>query len=122
MVRGDAVRGALDVIGQNRARTRQIGSEEIGAWCQTYAFGRTFNNGRSQEHSPELQLTSLNGLFASAFTATLYQVRPLPRMEPAHLAQYVSEVKPLLVALGTGLFARIEGFLCAPESARAYSY
>ncbi|KAH9811818.1 acyl transferase/acyl hydrolase/lysophospholipase [Melampsora americana] len=63
----------------------EVGSQDVGAFIPTWALGRAFENGRDIEARPEISLSILSGIFASAFTATL--------------AHYYQEVKPGLVML-----------------------
>ncbi|KAM0748096.1 FabD/lysophospholipase-like protein [Meredithblackwellia eburnea MCA 4105] len=63
----------------------EFGSDELGAWIPTWALGRQFDGGKNVERQPEMSLTILSGIFASAFCATLYS--------------YYKEVKPLLSTL-----------------------
>ncbi|EGG12571.1 uncharacterized protein MELLADRAFT_86725 [Melampsora larici-populina 98AG31] len=63
----------------------EVGSQDVGAFIPTWALGRAFENGRDVKARPEISLSILSGIFASAFTATL--------------AHYYQEVKPGLVML-----------------------
>jgi len=45
----------------------EVGCEEVGAFIPTFAFGRPFQNGKSTEMQPELSLTIVSGMHASAF-------------------------------------------------------
>lgn len=75
----------------------EFGSEELGAFIPTWSLGRPFESGKDVEARPELSLTVLSGIFASAFTATL--------------AHYYKEVKPALMAVP---FAKaIDAYVCA---------
>ncbi|KAK8031693.1 cytosolic phospholipase A2 [Apiospora arundinis] len=44
----------------------EIGCDELGAWCPTYAFGRPFEEGKSTMQLPEQSLALLLGLCTSA--------------------------------------------------------
>ncbi|KAG1225015.1 hypothetical protein G6F35_003658 [Rhizopus arrhizus] len=48
-----------------------MGCEEIEAWIPTWAFGRAFEQGKNIERLPEQTLDVLNGMFGSAFAASL---------------------------------------------------
>ncbi|KAG0139325.1 hypothetical protein CROQUDRAFT_666676 [Cronartium quercuum f. sp. fusiforme G11] len=63
----------------------EVGSEDVGAFIPTWSLGRAFENGHDIEPRPEISLSILSGIFASAFTATL--------------AHYYQEVKPGLMVL-----------------------
>ncbi|GAA5887123.1 hypothetical protein JCM5296_001601 [Sporobolomyces johnsonii] len=63
----------------------EVGCDQLGAFIPTWALGRHFDAGKSVERVPELSLTILSGIFASAFTATLLN--------------YWVELKPLLANL-----------------------
>ncbi|KAL8286964.1 hypothetical protein RQP46_003970 [Phenoliferia psychrophenolica] len=73
----------------------EFGSDELGAWIPTWSLGRLFKNGKNIERQPELSLTILSGIFASAFCATLYS--------------YYKEIKPLVAVLP--FFAPVENWL-----------
>jgi len=64
----------------------QVGCDQLGAFIPTWALGRVFSNGKSTERLPELSITILSGIFASAFCSTLFsyfkEVRPLLRTLP----------------------------------------
>ncbi|KAK4050682.1 mRNA decay protein [Microbotryomycetes sp. JL201] len=62
----------------------EVGCDEVGAWIPTWSLGRLFENGKSVERIPELSLSILSGIFASAFCATLYS--------------YYNEIRPILIA------------------------
>ncbi|KAM0791782.1 hypothetical protein ACM66B_004045 [Microbotryomycetes sp. NB124-2] len=62
----------------------EVGCDEAGAWIPTWSLGRLFDNGKSVERIPELSLSILSGIFASAFCATLYS--------------YYNEIRPVLIA------------------------
>ncbi|KAJ3124279.1 hypothetical protein HK098_001289, partial [Nowakowskiella sp. JEL0407] len=47
----------------------EIGCDELRAWCPTYAFGRTFENGQSVNAVPEQSFSLIVGLIASAMSA-----------------------------------------------------
>ncbi|GAA5959607.1 hypothetical protein JCM21900_002954 [Sporobolomyces salmonicolor] len=63
----------------------EVGCDQLGAFIPTWSLGRHFDAGKSVERVPELSLTILSGIFASAFTATLLN--------------YWVELKPLLASL-----------------------
>ncbi|KDE05219.1 hypothetical protein MVLG_04357 [Microbotryum lychnidis-dioicae p1A1 Lamole] len=63
----------------------EVGCDELGAWIPTWSLGRAFENGKSVERVPELSLTIMSGVFASAFCATLYS--------------YFKEIRPVLGTL-----------------------
>lgn len=81
----------------------EVGSDKLGAWIPTWALGRVFDGGKSAERVPELGVPVLSGIYASAFSASLFS--------------YWSEIRPLLVALP--LFSKIDDFgafvLASPE-------
>ncbi|KAK4705665.1 cytosolic phospholipase A2, partial [Phenoliferia sp. Uapishka_3] len=84
----------------------EFGCEELGAWIPTWSLGRLFENGKNVERQPELSLTILNGIFASAFCATLYSyvVRSFTfadhhKADSILRISYYKEVKPLISAL-----------------------
>ncbi|KAK4055013.1 hypothetical protein OIO90_003354 [Microbotryomycetes sp. JL221] len=66
----------------------EVGCDEAGAWIPTWSLGRSFEQGKSIERIPELSLTSMSGVFASAFCATLYS--------------YYNEIRPILIAAPFG--------------------
>lgn len=74
----------------------EAGSEDVGAWIPTWALGRAFDKGHDVEPRPEISLSILSGIFASAFTATL--------------AHYYQEVKPGLVMLP--FFKMFDTYVC----------
>ncbi|KAI9266029.1 acyl transferase/acyl hydrolase/lysophospholipase [Sporodiniella umbellata] len=49
----------------------EMGSEDLEAWIPTWAFGRTFKEGKNTNHLPEQPLEIMNGMFGSAFAASL---------------------------------------------------
>ncbi|KAK9475720.1 acyl transferase/acyl hydrolase/lysophospholipase [Lipomyces japonicus] len=59
----------------------EFGSEEAGAWIPTWSLGRRFQNGKSVDVVPEVDMSLLLGTFGSAFCATLShyyrEIRPL---------------------------------------------
>ncbi|SCV73382.1 BQ2448_7308 [Microbotryum intermedium] len=69
----------------------EVGCDELGAWIPTWSLGRAFEGGKSVERVPELSLTIMSGVFASAFCATLYS--------DECFAQYFKEIKPVLRTL-----------------------
>ncbi|GJN93623.1 hypothetical protein Rhopal_006680-T1 [Rhodotorula paludigena] len=73
----------------------EVGSDKLGAWIPTWALGRVFEDGRSAERVPELGIPVLSGIYASAFSASLFS--------------YFLEVRPLLASLP--LFSRIDDFV-----------
>ncbi|GAA6063249.1 hypothetical protein JCM10212_003612 [Sporobolomyces blumeae] len=73
----------------------EVGCDQLGAFIPTWSLGRVFSNGKSTERLPELSLTVLSGIFASAFCSTLFS--------------YFKEVKPLLKPLP--FFSKIDEFV-----------
>ncbi|GAA5905313.1 uncharacterized protein JCM6883_006356 [Sporobolomyces salmoneus] len=73
----------------------EVGCDQLGAFVPTWSLGRVFENGRSTERLPELSVTILSGIFASAFCATLLS--------------YFKEVRPLLKTLP--FFSTIDDFV-----------
>ncbi|GAA5881352.1 hypothetical protein JCM16303_000141 [Sporobolomyces ruberrimus] len=73
----------------------EVGCDQLGAFIPTWALGRVFSNGSSTERLPELSITILSGIFASAFCSTLFS--------------YFKEVRPLL--RGLPLFSKIDAFV-----------
>ncbi|GAA5928341.1 hypothetical protein JCM3775_000580 [Rhodotorula graminis] len=73
----------------------EVGSDKLAAWIPTWALGRVFDGGKSAERVPELGVPVLSGIYASAFSASLFS--------------YWSEIRPLLVAMP--LFAKIDDFV-----------
>lgn len=73
----------------------QFGSPDFDAWIPCWALGRTFEGGKSQEPQPELSMTVMNGIFASAFSATLFH--------------YWNEIKPLVKSIN--LLPNLEPFI-----------
>ncbi|GAA5988924.1 hypothetical protein JCM11641_002916 [Rhodosporidiobolus odoratus] len=73
----------------------ETGSDTLGAWIPTWALGRLFDQGKSTERVPELGLSVLSGIYASAFCATLFS--------------YFKEVQPLLASLP--FFSTINSFV-----------
>ncbi|KAI8459441.1 acyl transferase/acyl hydrolase/lysophospholipase [Phakopsora pachyrhizi] len=78
----------------------EVGSEDVGAFIPTWALGRVFEDGKDIKRSPELSLSILNGIFASAFTATL--------------AHYYNEVKNGLG--GLPFFSVVENYVSRFET------
>lgn len=78
----------------------EVGSADVGAFIPSWALGRAFDNGRDVEPRPEISLSILSGIFASAFTATL--------------AHYYQEVKPGLTALP--FFKMFDAYVCMSSS------
>lgn len=72
----------------------EVGSDKLAAWIPTWALGRVFDGGKSAERVPELGVPVLSGIYASAFSASLFS--------------YWSEIRPLLVAMP--LFSKIDDF------------
>jgi len=52
----------------------EVGSAEVGAYVPTWAFGRTFNKGKSTNFAPEQTLGFYLGIFGSAFAADVNKV------------------------------------------------
>ncbi|GAA5895812.1 hypothetical protein JCM8208_005094 [Rhodotorula glutinis] len=73
----------------------EVGSDKLAAWIPTWALGRVFDGGKSAERVPELGVPVLSGIYASAFSASLFS--------------YWSEIRPLLVAMP--LFSKIDDFV-----------
>ncbi|GAA5939652.1 uncharacterized protein JCM15063_005245 [Sporobolomyces koalae] len=73
----------------------EVGCDQLGAFIPTWALGRVFDNGKSTERLPELSITILSGIFASAFCSTLFS--------------YFKEVRPLLRTLP--FFSKIDEFV-----------
>ena len=62
----------------------EFGCEEIGAFIPTFAFGRPFVNGKSTEMQPELSLTIVAGMHASAFWCVCGRLLPSLTMQRDH--------------------------------------
>lgn len=75
-------------------RVSQVGCDQLGAFIPTWSLGRVFSNGKSIERLPELSITVLSGIYASAFCSTLLS--------------YFKEVRPLLKTLP--FFSKIDEF------------
>ncbi|GAA5823594.1 hypothetical protein JCM3770_003518 [Rhodotorula araucariae] len=73
----------------------EVGSDKLGAWIPTWALGRVFDGGKSDERVPELGLPVLSGIYASAFSASLFS--------------YFLEIRPLLTSLP--FFSKIDDFV-----------
>jgi phospholipase A2 len=80
----------------------EVGCDELGAWCPTWAFGRPFSAGKSVMQLPEQSLALLLGLCTSA--------------PAAHLRSWIDTMmrnipKGILKNLVLSLAARVEWFL-----------
>ncbi|BGP42682.1 hypothetical protein JCM10449v2_006694 [Rhodotorula kratochvilovae] len=73
----------------------EVGSDKLGAWIPTWALGRVFDGGKSDERVPELGIPVLSGIYASAFSASLFS--------------YFLEIRPLLASLP--FFGTIDDFV-----------